>query len=154
MGVLQAAESFLQLRRIAFVGVSRDRRDFSRGLFRALVARGYDVVPVHPAAEEIEGRRAFARIGEVTPPVEGALLLLPPAEAARAAREAIAAGVRQLWFHRGGGPGAGSPEAIAACRAAGVEPVFDLCPFMLLPEAGWFHRLHGHFRKRAVAQAG
>lgn len=154
MGVLQTAESFLKLRRIAFVGVSRNPRDFSRGLFRELVARGYDVVPVHPAASEVEGRRAFPRIGDVTPPVEGALLLLPPDEARRAAREAIAAGVRQLWFHRGGGPGAGSSEAVAECRAAGVEPVIDLCPFMLLPEAGWFHRLHGHFRKRAVARAG
>lgn len=154
MGVIQAAESFLRLRRFAFVGVSRDPRDFSRILFRALVARGYDVVPVNPAATEIEGRRAFAAIGDVTPPVEGALLLIPPAQAERASREALDAGVRQVWFHRGGGAGAGSPGAVAQCRAAGIEPVTDLCPFMFLPDAGWLHRLHGRFRKRAVARAG
>lgn len=153
-GAIQAAESFLKLQRFALVGVSRNPQDFSRGLLRELLARGYDVVPVNPAAGELEGRRAFARIADVSPPVQGALLLLPPAQAERAAQEALAAGVRQLWFHRGGGPGAGSPAAVAQCRAAGVTPVTDLCPYMMLPGAGWFHRLHGHLRKRRLARAG
>jgi predicted CoA-binding protein len=151
---IQAAESFLRLKRFAFVGASRDPKDFSRGVLRELLARGYDVVPVNPAAQEIEGRRAYARISDITPPVEGAYLLVPAAQAERAAEEALAAGVRQLWFHRGGGPGASSPAALARCAAAGVTPVTDLCPFMMLPGAGWFHRLHGHFRKRSLARAG
>jgi predicted CoA-binding protein len=152
-GTIQAAESFLKLRRFALVGVSRNPQDFSRGLLRELLARGYDVVPVNPAAQEIEGRRAFARIAEVAPPVQGALLLLPPAQAEGAAREVLDAGVRHVWFHRGGGPGAGSPEAVALCQAMGVTPVTDLCPFMMLAGAGWFHRLHGHLRKKSVARA-
>jgi predicted CoA-binding protein len=152
VGAIEAAESFLKLKRFAFVGVSRDPKDFSRMLFRELVQRGYDVVPVNPAAQEIEGRPAFARVGDVVPPVEGAYLLLPPAQAERAAKEALDAGVRQLWFHRGGGPGSGSPAAAAQCAAAGVTPVTDLCPFMMLAGASWFHRLHGHFRRRNVAR--
>lgn len=152
MGAIEAAASFLQLKRFAFVGASRDPGDFSRAVFREFVRRGYDVVPVHPAAQEIEGRPAFARLADVTPPVEGAYLILPPAQAERAAQEALEAGVRQLWFHRGGGPGAGSPAATARCAAAGVTPVTDLCPFMVLPGAGWFHRLHGHLRRRRLAR--
>lgn len=154
MSAIEAAESFLQLKRFAFVGASRNPKDFSRSVLRELLARGYDVVPVNPAAQEIEGRRAYARISDITPPVEGAYLLVPAAQAERAAEEALAAGVRQLWFHRGGGPGAASPAALARCAAAGVTPVTDLCPFMMLPGAGWFHRLHGHFRKRSLARAG
>lgn len=153
MGAIQAAESFLKLQRFAFVGLSRNPKDFSRHVFAAFVARGYDVVPVNPAVGEIDGRRAFARVADVTPPVEGAFLAVPPAQAEQVAREALAAGVRHLWFHRGGGAGAASPAALAACAAAGVTPVTDLCPFMMLPGAGWFHRLHGHFRRRAVARA-
>ena len=62
-------------------------------------------------------------------------------------REALAAGVRRLWFHRGGGAGAVSDEALALCRAAGVAPVTGLCPYMALPDAGWFHRLHAFLRR-------
>ncbi|HYD41527.1 MAG TPA: CoA-binding protein [Anaeromyxobacter sp.] len=151
MSAIQAAERFLQLRRIAFVGVSRDRADFSRRVYEAFLARGYDVVPVNPAVPDVDGRPAFASVAEITPPVEGAYFLVPPAVAERAAREALDAGVRQLWFHRGGGPGAASPAALAQCAAAGVTPVTDLCPFMVLPGTGFGHRLHGWFRRRKLA---
>jgi hypothetical protein len=43
-----AIARFLAGKRIALVGVSSRTEDFSRALFRELVARGYDVVPVHP----------------------------------------------------------------------------------------------------------
>jgi len=152
MNAVQAAERFLQLRRIAVVGVSRDERDFSRRVFQAFVDAGYDAVPVNPGAKEIAGRPAFARVSEVSPPVEGVFLLVPPAVADEVTGDALAAGVRQLWFQRGGGPGAASPAALARCSAAGVTPVTDLCAFMMLPGAGWFHRLHASFRKRKLAR--
>ena len=154
MNAVQAAERFLQLRRIAVVGVSRDPRDFTRRLFQAFLDAGFDAVPVNPATSDIGGRRAFARVSQVVPPVEGAFVVVPPGEADVVTADALAAGVRQLWFHRGGGPGTASAEALARCAAAGVVPVTDLCPFMMLPGAGWFHRLHARFRKRSLARAG
>jgi uncharacterized protein len=149
-----AAEQFLRLRRIALVGVSRKQGSFGRALLRAFLERGYDAVPVNRAGGEIEGRPAFASVAEITPPVEGAVLIVLPAEADSAAADALAAGVRQLWFHRGAGPGSSSPQALARCAAAGVVPVTGLCPLMVLPGAGWFHRLHSHFRRRSLARAG
>lgn len=142
----ERGRAFLELSRIALVGVSRDPRDFSRMVLRELLERGYDPVPVNPALSEVEGRRCWARVGEVTPPVRGALLLTPPARSADAVRDCLAAGVRELWLHRGAGAGASSPEALGILQAAGVEPVTDLCPFMALSGAGWFHRVHGWFR--------
>ncbi len=152
MNPVQAAQQFLQARRIAVVGVSRDERDFSRRVFQAFLDAGYDAVPVNPGAKEIAGRRAFARVSDVSPPVQGAFLLVPPAAADQVTGDALAAGVRQLWFQRGGGAGAASPAALARCAAAGVTPVTDLCAFMMLPGSGWFHRLHASFRKRKLAR--
>jgi uncharacterized protein len=154
VGVVQAAEQFLKLQRIAFVGVSRNPADFSRHLVKAFAERGYDVVPVNPALPEVDGRRCFASLAEIAPPVEGVFIALPPAAAEQAAREALEAGVKHLWFHRGAGPGAASPAAVARCKAAGVTPVTELCPFMVLPGAGWFHRLHAHFRKMGLKARG
>lgn len=147
--MLGLARRFLEAKRVALVGLSRDERDFGRGVFRELVRRGYDVVPVNPALTEAEGRRAFASVREVTPPVEAALVMTSASHAAEVARDCLAAGVTRIWFHRGAGPGAASAEAVALCRAQGVEPVTDLCPFMALPGSSWFHRLHGLFRGAA-----
>jgi uncharacterized protein len=148
MDNLEAARELLAGKRIALVGVSRDRQDFTRMVLRELVKRGYQAVPVNPAAAgaELDGCRAVARVADAVPPVEGAIFFTAPPRTAAAVEEALAAGVRRLWLHRGGGPGSSSPAALAACRAAGVEPITDLCPFMALPDASWFHRLHGFFR--------
>jgi predicted CoA-binding protein len=151
ISTLEDARAFLAARRIAVVGVSRSEKDFSRYLFHALAARGLDVVPVNPALPEAEGRRAFASVRDVTPAPDAALLLVPPARAADAVRDCLAAGVRRIWFHRGGGRGAASAEALALCLERGVAVVEGLCPFMALPGAALPHRLHGLFR-RALAR--
>jgi predicted CoA-binding protein len=144
----RAVQEFLSSRRIALVGFSRNPKDFSRMLDAQLRERGYEVVPVHPEAAELDGRRAFPRVGAVEPPVDAALLLVPPSQAEAVVRDCLDAGVHRVWLHRGGGPGSASPEAISLCRSRGVEPVVDLCPMMALPGASWPHRLHGWFRTR------
>jgi len=123
---LERAREFLTAKRIAVVGVSRNERDFSRAILRELAARGYDLVPVNPGAEQIEGRRCFARLQDVRPAADAALL--------------------RVWLHRGTGTGAASPGALAFCTANGLEVVHDLCPFMALPGTGFPHRVHRFFR--------
>ena len=154
MASKQAIDSFLSCRRIAVVGVSRDPKDFSRAVFRAFVKRGYDAVPVNPAGGEVEGRPAAGRVGEVQPPPEAALLLTPPTATERVVRECAEAGVKRVWMHRGGGSGAVSPEAVAFCRDRGIEVVDGECPFMFLPDAGWFHGVHRFVRRLSARLPG
>lgn len=145
---LENARKFLESRRIALVGLSRNDKDFSRYIFRELVSRGFDVVPVHPAMQQAEGRPCFARLQDVSPPADAAMLMTHPAQADRVLADCVEAGVKRVWFHRGAGPGAGDERALAFCASHGIQAVRDLCPFMALPGAGAGHRLHGWFRKR------
>jgi predicted CoA-binding protein len=145
--MLERARSFVALRRIALVGLERSEKGFSRVVFRALAQRGCEVVAVNPALAQAEGRRCYARVQDIDPPVQGALLMTPPGSTAQAVRDCLDAGVRHIWFHRGVGKGSATPEAIELCRKGGVQPIVDLCPFMALPEQGWFHGLHGFLRR-------
>jgi predicted CoA-binding protein len=147
MGSKQAIDSFLSSRRIAIVGVSRDPKDFSRAVFRAFVERGYDAVPVNARGGEVDGRPSASHVSEVQPPVEAVLLLTPPAATDLVVRECAEAGVKRVWMHRGAGRGAVSPGAVALCRERGIEVVDGACPFMFLPDAGWFHGVHRFFRR-------
>ena len=141
-------QEFLSSRRIALVGFSRNPKDFSRMLDVQFRERGYEVVPIHPGVAEMEGRRVFPRVGAVEPTVDAALVIVPSSLAESVVRDCLDAGVRRIWFHRGGGKGSASPEALALCASRGVAPVVDLCPMMALPGASWPHRLHGWFRVR------
>jgi len=142
MATKAAIDAFLGRRRLAVVGVSRDDKDFSRAVLRAFTDRGYDAVPVNPAGGEVEGRTVAKGIRELSPPVEAALLLTPPAATAAVVRECAEAGVRQVWMHRGAGRGAVSDEAVAFCREHGIDVVDGACPFMFLPGTGTGHRVH------------
>jgi predicted CoA-binding protein len=147
-------DDFLRCNSIAFVGVSRNPRDFSRQLFRELCRRGYQVVPVNPHAEEIEGRPCFSslqdpRVCKMDPPLEAALLMTSPFETERVVRDCLAAGIRRVWMHRGAGRGAVSPGAVEFCQQNGIRLVEGYCPFLFLPRAQLFHRVHGFFVKLA-----
>jgi predicted CoA-binding protein len=144
---LEDARAFLASKRIALVGLSRNEKDFSRMVMHELARRGYDVVPVHPTLKQAEGRTCFARVQDISPPVEAALLMTPPAVTEQVVRDCATAGVRRVWMHHGGGPGAASETAVAFCQSKGISVVRDLCPYMALTGVGVAHRVHGFFRR-------
>ena len=141
-------DGFMGQKRLAIVGVSRNPKDFSRMLFREFLKQGYDVIPVNPNTTEVEGRKCFARVGDITPGVGGALLMTPPAQSAPVLRDAIEAGIRRVWLYRVG-KGAIHQDAVALCREKGIDLIAGYCPFMFFPETQFFHRLHGLFLKLA-----
>jgi predicted CoA-binding protein len=147
MTTLTQIQDFLGRKRLALVGVSRDPKDFTRALFGELSRREYDVVPVNPEVIEVDGRRCYAHVADIDPPVEGALLMTRPAVTEQVVRECQAAGIHRIWMYRAAGAGAVSPGAVEFCEANGMAVVPGECPFMFLPETPWFHRLHGFCRK-------
>ena len=144
---LETIEDFLAQKRIAIAGVSRDPKSMSRMLFEEFCRRGYDVVPVNPNTAQVKGRRCFARMQDVQPPVEAVLLMTSPEVTDKVVRDCAEAGVRRVWMHRGTGKGSVSAKAIAFCKERGIQVVPGQCPFMFLPDAAGFHRFHGFVRK-------
>jgi uncharacterized protein len=150
--MMDRAQEFLARKRVAVVGVSRSEKDFTRKVYQELRRRGYDALPVNPGLGEIEGRPCFARLQDIQPPPEWALLFTSPQQTEEVVRGCLAAGVRRVWMHRGVGKGAASPRALVFCAANDMQVVKDLCPFMVLPEGALPHRIHGFFRRRALAR--
>ncbi len=138
---------FLAQRRIAMVGVSRDPKDFSRMLFREMRQRGYEIIPVNPGTEELEGSHCFVRVQDIAPPPDAALIMTSPRDTERVVRDCAEAGVARVWMHRGGGQGAVSEAAVNFCRTKSMRLVEGYCPFMFLSRTGLIHRVHGFLLK-------
>src|SRR5271169_4236804 len=75
---LETIENFLAQKRFAMVGISREPHSFSVALFEELCRRGYEVIPVNPRTPNVLGRRCFARLQDIQPPVAAALLMTSP----------------------------------------------------------------------------
>lgn len=144
---LSSIAAFLAVRRIAVIGVSRNAQDFSRTLVREFLKRGYDIVPINPAATEIEGRRCFASLRELDPPVSAALIMTSATETDSVVHQCLSAGVSHVWLYRSGGQGSVTTAAIALCREQRINLVAGECPLMFLSGAAFPHRVHGFFRK-------
>jgi len=141
---LKDITKFLKCRRVAVVGLSRNPQHFSRALFREFAAQGYDPVPVNFQAAEIEGRKCFTRLSDITPPVEAALLMTAaPGATDQAVRECDQAGIRNIWVYKGDIDGNDHAQTVELARSCGSTVVEGYCPFMFLPHQGFIHRLHG-----------
>lgn len=147
MSSLEQIAEFLSIRRLAVVGVSRNPQEFSRTLFREFLKRGYDTVPVHPSATEIEGRVCLPRLQDINPPVAAVLLMTSPAVTEQVVRDCAESGVTHVWMYRAGGAGAVTGPAIRYCESQGIDVIAGECPFMFFRDSGFFHRLHGAIRK-------
>jgi uncharacterized protein len=142
---LDSIQDFLAQKRFAFVGISRDPKDFSTSLFREFVKRGYDVVPVNPKASEILGKQSFPRIQDIKPPVDSLLVMTSPEVTETVVAECVAANVRRVWLYRATGTGAVSPKAVELCQKHGISVIPGECPFMFFAHNS-FHASHGLIR--------
>jgi predicted CoA-binding protein len=133
--------AFLEGRRYAVAGVSRDKNMPANAIFRRLREAGYEVVPVNPKTDVVEGVRCYPDLASVPGSLDGVLGVTHPTVAADVVRQAAARGVRRVWFHRSFGEGSVSRDALEACAAAGIVPVEGGCPMMYCGKVDPAHRL-------------
>ena len=137
-----AIDDFLAQKRLAFVGVSHDPKQFSAAVYRELRGKGYELVPVNAAADEIEGDRCSHSVAELPPEIDGAIVMVAAERSAAVVQECIDHGIPRVWLHKGVGPSSVSEEAVALCREHGIEVVDGACPLMFAEPVMGFHRVH------------
>jgi len=133
-----AVDAFLAERTLGLAGASRSGRKFGNTILRELCSKGYEVIPVHPEAEAVDGVPCVPSLARLPATVGGLVLVVPPAQTERLVVEAVAAGIPRVWMQQG----AESPEALRLCRDAGLEAVAGECILMFAEPTGFFHRLH------------
>ena len=115
----------LATRRIAVVGASDRPSRASHGVFRFLLDRGYDALPVNPvlAGREIHGRTVLPGLPEAAP-LDMVDVFRRSSEAGAVMDEAVRLGARAVWLQLG----VVDEAAAARARVSGVIVVMDRCP--------------------------
>jgi predicted CoA-binding protein len=128
----QIIEDFLAQDHLAFVGVSRDTKQFANSVYRRLRDGGRVLYPVNPVAhgEPLETDKSYERLADVPDPVDGVIVMVPAAVAVEVVNEAAARGIPRVWLYRGVGAGAMSAEAVQALRRTRPRSSGRPCPLM------------------------
>jgi uncharacterized protein len=115
----------------AVVGCSPDPGRDSHRIAALLQRRGYRVIPVNPAVDEVLGERCYPSLRDVpeSEGVEVVDLFRRSSEVAPHVEEAIEIGARAVWMQLG------VIDRVAAgqAREAGLRVVMDRCPAIELP---------------------
>lgn len=133
-----SVEEFLACKSIAVAGVSRSGKKFGNSVFKELNEKGYEVIPVNPAADTLEGVRCYPKISEIEKTPDGAIMVTPPASTAEVVRDALDAGVKRIWIQQG----AESAEALELAEKAGAQVVSGECILMFADPVKSVHKFH------------
>ena len=136
----ESVARFLQGRRFAVAGVSRQASQPANAIFRRLKSSGYDVFPVNPRASMVEQVQCYPDLASVPGPLDGVVVVTSPAASVDVVRQCAACGIRRVWFHRSIGEGSVSDEAVRACAAQQIDCIVGGCPMMFCEPVDLAHR--------------
>jgi predicted CoA-binding protein len=108
---------------IALVGASRKSTRPSHQVMAALLAEGYDVIPVHPRGGQVHDREVYPDLASIPRPVDLVDVFRRAEQTPEVARQAVAIGASVLWLQLG----IVSEEAAGIARAGGLLVVMDRC---------------------------
>lgn len=104
---------------IAVIGASADRKKFGNKCVRAYNSLGWQVFPINPKEEEIEGLKCYHSITNLPFLPSRVSIYLPPQITANLIPAFSSLGVKEVFLN----PGAESDELIQKLKAAGIKPV-------------------------------
>lgn len=109
---------------IALIGASNDRNKYGNKIYRDLRNKGYNVTPINPKEEKIEGDRAYSSIEEMKELPDIANFVVPPPVAIKIAQNITNLGIKHLWFQ----PGSESKELEDWLKNTdGIEYLINAC---------------------------
>lgn len=103
---------------VAVVGASRDRRKFGNKAVRGFLHAGCTVIPINPHGGEIEGLPSYPSVLDVPVDIDMATLYVPPEIGERIVGEVARKKIPVLWLN----PGSDGPGVVRRAREVGLEP--------------------------------
>lgn len=143
MTEIQEIQQFLEPRKIAVAGASRNEKKFGGYVIKELMPKGFELFPVNPNADEIQGLKCYKSVSELPDDIKNLLVVTSKTETAGVVAEAIEKGLERFWFQQG----AETDEAIALAIKAGKTVISKKCILMFATPVNGIHKFHRFFNK-------
>ncbi len=109
---------------VAIIGASADRAKFSNKSIHAHLRARYDVYPVNPREETLEGLKCYKSVLDIPVALDRVSLYLPPPVGVNVLDDIAKKGCQELWIN----PGAENPELIQKAQTLGLNAIIA-CSF-------------------------
>ena len=116
-------KEFMAQKKFAVVGATDDTKKYGYEIFKNLRRRGYEVYPVNPRLNELEGTKCYPSLTDIPVKVDVVDFVVPPAVTEVILKECKSLGLNCIWLQ----PGSESEAAIAFCHKSNLKVVHDVC---------------------------
>lgn len=94
------------IKKIAIVGATKNPEKFGYLILKDLLKKNFEVLPINPNYDEIDGVKVYKSVEELPRDVELIVFVVPPHVGIQELKKAYNIGFRRFWFQ----PGAESRE--------------------------------------------
>ncbi len=116
-------KKFYSLKNIAVVGMSKNPDKAAHYVPKYLHEKGYNIIPVNPTASEILGKKCYAKLSDISVPVDIVDVFRPSEQIMPVIDEAIKIKPKVIWLQEG----IHNTEAEILAEKAGIKVVFNRC---------------------------
>lgn len=135
---LDDIQRFLAPKKLAVAGASRNPKKFGGTVIKDLKERGFELFPVNPNAEEIQGLKCFKTVSELPANVKHLLILTPREKTLETVNLAVQNKMEMVWIQQM----SETPEAITVLENAGIPFIQKKCIYMFADPVKGPHNFH------------
>jgi uncharacterized protein len=140
-------EKFFEQKIIALIGVSRNPKDITRGLYRDLKRHGYQVYAINPNTNKIDDDTCYPDIENITDKIDSVIIFTPTPILLNIVESVFKKDIKNIWLYNGDNKSKSITDVAESLKGRGVNVILGYCPYMFLSDVQFFHRLHGFFAK-------
>ncbi len=134
----ESIQSFLKLKNIAVVGVSRSRKGFGVAVYNHLKANGYTVFALNRKGGFSNTIKLYESLFKIEQRIDGVITIVPPVETEIVIQQAKDLEINNIWMQQG----SESKNAIEFCEQNKMSYVANECIMMFAEPVKSIHNLH------------
>jgi predicted CoA-binding protein len=135
--------AFLETRKLAIAGVSRDPKKFGYAVLGKLKETGHDLYLIHPDTDTLHGEPCYRNISFLPDDIGGLLIITPKSETLGIVKDAVKKGIPNLWLQQM----SETPESIEYALSNKINLITGQCILMFAEPVEGFHKFHRNLKK-------
>lgn len=132
-----AIEEFFAQPAIGIVGVSRNIKKFGYLVYKEMHAKGFNVYPVNPNTETIDGQACYKTIEDLPADAKSVVLLSKKEITPGLVNQASEKGIKNIWVQQG----SQTPDIIEKAISGPLNIIYGNCILMFAKPSGG-HSIH------------
>ena len=143
MTKLANIQSFLEPKKLAIAGVSRNPKKFGRMIYEHLKQREFQVYGINPHGERINGDPCYKTVTDLPDEALNLYIVTPKNQTKDVIQAAIDRGIKNIWIQQS----SETPEALELAKQNDVNLIYKECMFKYAEPVTGVHSFHRFISK-------